>query len=98
MKANIELIGLLKYEKDGKQGTRISYRFSDKEFFNNGSSGRSKGYSDLSIFVNGHEVYDKIPAEWCGKICILEYDEEPYPNNPFKRRTVFTKINDISLV
>lgn len=97
MKANIELIGLLKYEKNGKKGTRISYRFADKEFLNNGD-GRSKGYADLSIFAPNHEVYDLIPVEWCGKIVSLEYDEVPYPNNPFRRRTMFTKINDISLV
>lgn len=98
MQAKIELIGLLKYEKDGKKGTRIAYRFLGKEFYADGSNGRSKGFSDLQLFLDGHDVYDRIPADWCGKECTIEYSKEPLPNNPFKERVVFKKLNDIDLV
>lgn len=98
MRANIELIGASKYTtKDGRQGTRICYRFMDKECMGDGSR-HLRGYSDQNIFVDGHGIFDKLPLDWFGKQNTIEYEEQPLPGNPLRKRTVVTKLNDLSLV
>lgn len=86
MKSNVMLLNVLRYEKEGKKGTRLSLMFTDKESFTNGD--KFKGFTAIDIFYNGHEVFEKVPYEWIGKPVIAYSKDVVNPVNPLRKKQV----------
>lgn len=89
------LLGALRYENAKGKGTRISYVFLDKDGMSNNE--KFHGFAELSFYCDS-DAFDKIPVDLFGKAVTISCEEVPYSNNPMKKRTKVTKINDISLV
>lgn len=84
MKLQVELLSCLAYKdkKDGSPKTRLGYRMLEEKYRNNTQT--LKGFSELSYYINGHELFNAIKPEYFGVQAIIETTEEPSVTNPLK--------------
>lgn len=93
MEIDVEVLNVLKYEdknEKGKYKTRISYRLLDPEKIS--KTDKFKGYAELSIYLDGTEVFDKFDTKYCGTQLKFKLIEESYPNNPMRK---YVKLKEI---
>lgn len=90
MKTNIMLLNVLAYEKKetGKKGTRLGLIFSEKESLQD--TDKFKGFSEISLYYDGHEVFNKIPVSWIGRPLIAYIKEISNPSNPMRKKQVIS--------
>ena len=88
MKQEIIIDNVLKYvgKESGKPGTRISFRFTNKESFSN--TEKFKGRPVVDLFYSGHEVFDKIPTELIDKKIMATFKEVNSNNSLRYSRTI----------
>lgn len=91
MKAEIEIINLLKYdsEKAGK-GTRLSFRMLGTQYLSNYKS--LKGYEIKDCYFQGHEVYEKVPETFIGAKVVAEIIEDPNNTDPLKAKRIIKSL------
>ena len=90
---DVEVLNILKYEdkkNPGKYCCRLSYRLLDTKSIAN--TGKFKGYSECSLFIDGFELFDKFDHKYCGTHLKFELEEKAYTNNPFKKYCVLKAI------
>ena len=99
MEFEVELLNVVKYERkeDKSKRVMISYRLLDPKALQTDSD-KFKGYSVLTFYFDGHEVFDKIPSNYCGKACKFYTKKEVSVYDPTKEFNRLIKINDIDLV
>lgn len=98
MNIKVELLNVIRYERkeDKKVRTMINYRvINDDSLANND---KYKGYSVLTSYYDGDEVFKKIPHKLCGTAVDMFIEKVPSVTNPLKETSLVKKINDISLV
>lgn len=90
MKTNIMLLSVLAYEKKEteKKGTRLGLIFSEKESLQD--TDKFKGFSEISLYYDGHEVFNKIPVSWIGRPLIAYIKEISNPSNPMRKKQVIS--------
>ena len=91
MKAEIEIINLLKYdsEKAGK-GTRLSFRMIGTNYLS--KMNNLKGYQNLEAYYSGHEVFEKIPESFFGARVTAEFVPDPNNTDPLKPRQIISSL------
>lgn len=96
---DVELLNVCKYvtKEDNRKRTMLNYRLLDNNALQS-KGDKFKGYSVLSQYYDGHEVYDKIPAEWCGCKVTFVLTKQVSQFDPTKEVSRVVKINDINLV
>lgn len=84
------LLNVLAYEKKetGKKGTRLALIFSEKESLQD--TDKFKGFSEISLFYDGHEVFEKIPINWIGRPLIAYIKDVSSPSNPMRKKQVIS--------
>lgn len=91
MLVNVEILNIIKYQnKDGKDSVRIGYRLLDKESIAN--TEKFKGYSELSIYLDNADVFDKISVDYCGIALKFKLEEIASPINPMRKKVVLKEI------
>lgn len=92
MKTNIMLLNVLAYEKKetGKKGTRLGLIFSEKESLQD--TDKFKGFSEISLYYDGHEVFDKIPLSWIGRPLVAYIKDVSSPSNPIRKKQVISSL------
>ena len=90
MKTNIMLLNVLAYEKKdtGKNGTRLGLIFTEKESLQD--TDKFKGFSEISLYYDGHEVFNKIPLNWIGRPITAYIKEVTNPSNPMRKKQVIS--------
>lgn len=102
MKTQIMILNVLAYEKaeTGKKGTRLGLIFAEKDSLTD--SDKFKGYNEVSIFYDGHEVFNKVPLEFIGRPVTAYIKEIANPSNPLKKKQIISCLeyenNSIDLV
>lgn len=102
IKVQAELISILAYtdKKSNTPKTRIGYRLLDNKYRQD--TAKLKGFSELSVYIDGHDAFNKIKADWCGCQVELELEERPSTTNPLRNVQVIKCIkagdNVISLL
>lgn len=98
-KYEVELLNVCKYvTKEGsKKRTMFNYRLLDSTALQSKSE-LFKGYAVLSQYYDGHEVFDKIPSEWCGCKVTIVVKRVPSSYDPTKEISKVITVNDINLV
>ena len=91
MNTKITILNVLKYEKEGRKGTRIAIIFPDKN--NIQSRDSFKGFADISVYYDNHDVFNAIPVDIIGRECEAILEEKVNPNNPLRRSTVIKSIS-----
>lgn len=92
MKTQIMLLNVLAYDKNGKKGTRLGLIFAEKESL--GSTDKFKGYKEISLFYEGHEVFNKIPIDIIGRPITAYIKEVTDPINPLRKNQVIHCLED----
>lgn len=92
MKTNILLLNVLAYEKKDtkKKGTRLGLIFTDKDSLQDAKT--FKGFSDVSLYYEGHDVFNKIPVSWIGRPLTAYIKEISNPSNPMRKKQVISCI------
>lgn len=91
MKFKVELVSCLTYkDKDGDLSTRLGYRLLDPEYCQD--TDKFKGYSEMSYFCKGTDLFNKFNKSMFGVPAELEINEKPSPNNPMRKITVLKSI------
>lgn len=92
MKLQVELISCLAYKdkKTNEAKTRIGYRLIDPKYRQN--TNRLKGYSELSSYITGHDVFNRMKPEFFGVAAELEGDEEVSPTNPTRKILILKSV------
>lgn len=85
MKIQAELLSVLAYlDKNSKQPkTRLAYRCLDSKYRQN--TDKLKGFSDLSVYLDTHQLFKELKPEHFGVQAELEMIEVPAENNPFRK-------------
>ena len=91
MKFQVELLSCLAYidKKTNEPKTRLGYRCLEPKYRQNTKN--MKGYSELSVYLDSHNLFDKLTPDMFGLQSELEFKEEPNPTNPTKK--ILTLIN-----
>lgn len=99
MEFKAELLNVTKYERkeDKSPRTMITYRVLDPNALQEKSE-KFKGYACLNAYFDGHDVFDKIPAKFCGTACDFVMKKESSVYDPTKEISKLVKINAIDLV
>lgn len=90
MKSKIMILNVLKYEKDGKKGTRLSIIFPGND--NVQETEKFKGFADVSLYYSNHDAFDIIPSEIIGQIVEATIEEKSNPSNPLRKTTTIISI------
>lgn len=92
MKTNILLLNVLAYEKKDtkKKGTRLGLIFTDKDSLQD--TEKFKGFSDVSLYYDGHDVFNKIPVSWIGRPLTAYIKEISNRSNPMRKKQVISCI------
>lgn len=85
MKLQVELISCLAYDdkKTKEPKTRIGYRLISPEYRQNTKT--LKGYSELSAYIPGHDVFNRMKPEYFGVAAELDGEEVISPSNPTRK-------------
>lgn len=90
MEVEIMILNKMKYEKDGRQKSRLGYIFCNSQGFSDRE--KFKGFSELAIFGDDSKYFDMIPDNFIGQKCIAKIVECPNPSNPMRSRREFSQI------
>ena len=91
MKMEIVVLNVLKYEKEGKKGTRLSFILADRKDIENSVS--FKGMSDNAFYYSGHEVFDIIPIDLiCQPGVVAVFEDKANVTNKFKKTTTIVSL------
>lgn len=92
MKYKVELLSALAYtdKKTNEPKTRIGYRLLEDQFRQDTKN--LKGYSELSYYIDGHDVFNELKATYFGVVAELEISTEPSKSNPLKSIQVLKSI------
>lgn len=91
MKYQVELINCLTYKnKEGNLSTRLGYRFLNPEFLQD--TDKFKGYSEVSYFADGIDLFNKLKKEYFGTAVELITEERPSKSNPLRKITYVKSI------
>lgn len=84
MKIQVELLSVLAYtdKKTNEPKTRLAYRCLEPRYKQN--SKNLKGFSELSIYLDTHDVFNKLTVDMFGVQAELEFEEKPTISNPLK--------------
>lgn len=91
MKYQVELLSCLTYtNKEGKLSTRLGYRLLNSQYLQD--SEKFKGYSEMSYFTDGTELFDKLKSKHFGVQAELVTEERPSLKNPLRKITVVKSV------
>lgn len=91
MKYQVELLSCLTYkDKDGDLSTRLGYRLLSLDYLQDSS--KFKGFSEMSYFCKGSDLFDKLSKQHFGVQAELTTEERPSQSNPLKKITVVKSI------
>lgn len=90
MKTQIMLLNVLAYEKEERKGTRVGLIFVEKDSLQD--SQKFKGFSEINLFYDGHDVFNKIPTSFIGRPVTAYIKEITNPINPMKKRQIISSI------
>lgn len=91
MKYQVELISCLTYkDNDGELSTRLGYRLSNPEYLQ--CTDRFKGFSEMSYFSKGTELFNKLKKEYFGVQAEIITEEKPSQSNPLRKVVVVKSI------
>ena len=82
MEIEIMILNTMRYEKEGKQKSRLAYIVPTREAFSNRES--FKGYSELSFYRNDTKFFDLIPINFIGQKCKAKIEDKSSASNPLK--------------
>lgn len=93
MKEKIIILSVLKYtdKKTNETKTRLGFIFDDDKF--NVSNSSFKGFSELSCFYNGDEVFNLISNDMIKKPleCVIKQNQSA--SNPLKTNSKIEKVS-----
>lgn len=90
MKSNIVILNVCRYTKDGKDKSLISFFFANEE--NLRLTDKFKGYSDLKLFYDNTNAFDKLPVDVIGKVVSATIEDKSSTFNPLRKSSVITCI------
>lgn len=92
MKTKIMILNVLAYEKKdtGKKGTRLGLIFTNEDSLQDVE--KFKGFSEISLFYDGHEVFNKIPSNWIGRHITAYIKDISSPINPMRTKQIISSI------
>lgn len=90
MEVEIMVLNKMRYEKDGKEKSRLGYIFCGEQGFSNRD--KFKGFSELSLYSDDSKYFDNIPDEFIGQKCIAKVSEVLNPFNPMKSKKEFSEL------
>ena len=84
MKIQVELLSVLAYtdKKTNEPKTRLAYRCLGSKY--NQYAKNKKGFSELSIYLDTHDLFNKLSSDMFGVQAELEFEEKPSVSNPLK--------------
>lgn len=84
MKLQVELLSCLAYadKKSNEPKTRVGYRMLEEQYRQD--TANLKGFSELSFYIDGHDLFNKLKKEYFGVQAELEVTSQPSKNNPMK--------------
>lgn len=87
-----ELLSCLAYtdKKTNQPKTRIGYRLLDDKYRQD--TAKLKGFSELSTYVDGHNLFNNMKPEYFGVQAEIELEERPSTSNPLKNVQVIKNI------
>lgn len=93
MKSKIIILSVLKYtdKKTGEVKTRLGFIFDDPQY--NVSNNSFKGYSELSCFYNGDNVFNVISPDMIKKPLDCSIKVEQSASNPLKTNSKIEKVS-----
>lgn len=86
---DVEILNMVKFNKDGVDKVRIAYRMLSNTTISN--TEKFKGYADLSIYTDSTKPFE-LPVEYFGKHLKFLLKEEVNPNDPTKKKIKLSKI------
>ena len=92
MKYQVELTNCLTYndKKTGEVKTRLGYRLKDNKY--NQSTAVFKGFAEMSYFLLGTDLFNKLKSEYFGIPAELTIEEQPSLSNPMRKTAVLKQI------
>lgn len=90
MELNIMILNTMRYEKDGKQKSRLGYIMTNSEA--NADNEKFKGFSELAHYRDDDKLFTTIPREFIGQKCTCKIDEIPSKSNPMKSYKLISEI------
>ena len=93
MKEKIQLLSVLKYEKDGKVHSRLSFIFADSDKCS--TDGNMHGYSEVALYYDSDKPYQNLPVNCFGQIVEANFIEKINPFNPMRESTIIDSIKFI---
>lgn len=91
MKEKILILSVMKYEKEGKQKSRLAFILAEEK--NITSSDKFKGYKDLAFYYEDTKAFDNLPVDLIGQVVEGTFVEIPSVGNPFKKNTILSEID-----
>lgn len=87
-----ELLSCLAYtdKKSNQPKTRLGYRLLDLKYRQD--TNNLKGYSELSTYVDGHNLFNNMKPEYFGVQAEIEIEEQPSKSNPLRSVQVIKNI------
>lgn len=84
MKFQVELLSAIAYidKKTNLPKTRLGYRCLETKYRQ--STEKMKGFSELCVYLDTHDVFNKLNSDMFGIQSELEFIEKPNQNNPLK--------------
>ena len=90
MKEKILILNVMKYEKEGKQKSRVAFILADEKNISNRE--KFKGYSDLAFYYDGTAPFDVLPVDIIGQVVDGSFVEQSSASNPFKKSTILKEV------
>jgi hypothetical protein len=84
----IIILNKMRYKNEKREGCRVSLIFSDKIQ----DSQNFYGCPVLDQFYDDPKIFDKIPKDVILQPAVATLDTKPSPNNPFRTKTIITKL------
>ena len=91
MELDIMILNTMKYEKDGKEKSRLGYILTNSEANSNGE--RFRGFSELSHYRDDDKLFELIPRDFIGKKATARVEEKPSKSNPMKSYKLISEIS-----
>ena len=90
MEEKVTILNVNKFEKDGKVKSRIGFIFAEKDKI--GDTDSFNGLSEISIYYDNADVFNNLPVDVIGVVCIATIDSVPNKSNPLKDKKLITKL------
>lgn len=92
MKFQVELLNCLAYtdKKTNQPKTRLSYRCLESKYRQ--ETKNLKGFSELCVYVDGQDLFNKLSIDMFGLQSELEFIESPSASNPLKNTLILKSV------